>query len=124
VFQSSSLSEPIAYSDADWAGDIGNRKSISGYMFIIAGGPVSWKSRKQDTVALSTAEAEYIALSSAAQECVWMRRLSMELGNALKGPTIVREDNQSCIDGKEPSMPWQSEAHRHQASFCEETSCR
>ena len=44
-----------------------DRKSTSGYLFQMAGGPVSWKSRKQDSVALSTAEAEYIALSSAAQ---------------------------------------------------------
>ena len=62
----------LGYSDAEWAGDVGNRISTSGYMFQIASGPVSWRSRKQDTVALSTAEAEYIALSSAAQGCVWI----------------------------------------------------
>ena len=60
----------LGYSDADWAGDMDDRKSTSGYMFQIAGGPVSWRSKKQDTVALSTAEAEYVALSSAVQECV------------------------------------------------------
>ena len=73
VFRGDDLSGPIAYSDADWAGDVGDRKSTSGYVFSIAGGPVSWRSRKQDTVALSTTEVEYVALSSAAQECVWMR---------------------------------------------------
>ena len=87
----------LGYSDADWAGDVDDRKSTSGYMFRIAGGPVSWRSRKQDTVALSTAEAEYVALSSAAQECVWMRRLVAELGNPPGGPTIILEDNQSSI---------------------------
>ena len=97
VFRSGDLSGPIAYSDADWAGDVGDRKSTSGYVFCTAGGPVSWRSRKQDTVALSTAEVEYMALSSAAQECVWMRRLCAELGNPIRGPTIVKEDNQSCI---------------------------
>ena len=80
VFRGDDLAEPMAYSDADWAGDVGDRKSTSGYVFSIAGGPVSWRSRKQNTVALSTAEAEYVALSSAAQECVWIRRLSAELG--------------------------------------------
>ena len=97
VFRGDDLGGPIAYSDADWAGDVGDRKSTSVYVFSIAGGPVSRRSRKQDTVTLSTAEAEYVALSSAAQECVWMRRLSTELGNPLRAPTIVKGDNQSCI---------------------------
>ena len=90
-------SDVLAYSDADWAGDVDDRKSTSGYMFQIAGGPVSWKSRKQDTVALSTAEAEYVALSSAAQECIWLQRLLCELGKPLGGPTVILEDNQSSI---------------------------
>ena len=77
----------LGYSDADWAGDADDRKSTSGYMFLIAGGPVSWKSRKQSTVALSTAYAEYIALSTAVQECMWMQRLLSELGNPPDGPT-------------------------------------
>ena len=64
---------------------------------MIAGGPVSWKSRKQESVALSTAEAEYIALSSAAQETVWIRRLVTELGNEPEGPITLMEDNQSSI---------------------------
>ena len=62
AFTKSELGECLGYSDADWAGD---QEYTSGYLF---GGPVSWKSRKQDSVALSTAEAEYIGLSSAAQE--------------------------------------------------------
>ena len=90
-------SDVLAYSDADWAGDVDDRKSTSGYMFQIAGGPVSWKSRKQDTVALSTAEAEYVALSSAVQECIWLQRLLCELGKPLGGPTAILEDNQSSI---------------------------
>ena len=85
------------YSDADWAGDTDDRKSTSGYMFLIAGGPVSWKSRKQNTVALSTAEAEYVALSTATQECMWMQKLLSELGNPPDGPTTILEDNQSSI---------------------------
>ena len=60
------------YSDADWAGDVGDRKSIFGFLYLYAGGAVSWKSSKQSCVALSTAEAEYVALSAAAQESVWL----------------------------------------------------
>ena len=56
------------YSDADWAVDIGDRKSTSGYMFLQEGATISWKSNKQLCVALSTTEAEYVALSAAAQE--------------------------------------------------------
>lgn len=58
---------------------------------------MSWRSKKQTTVALSTAEAEYVALSSAAQEAVWLRRLSTELGSPPKSPTVIFEDNQSAI---------------------------
>lgn len=62
------------YSDTDWGGD-----STSGYVFCIAGGPVSWQSCKQSCVALSTSEAEYIALTSAAQEAVWLQQLLAEV---------------------------------------------
>ena len=97
IFRGDVSSVPIGYSDADWAGDIEGRKSTSGYVFCIAGGPVSWRSKKQDTVALSTAEVEYVALSSAAQECIWIKRLNSEFGNMSDGPAVIMEDNQSCI---------------------------
>ena len=87
----------IGYSDADWAGDISDRKSTSGYIFMLSGGAISWSSRKQKCVALSTAEAEYVALSSAVQECIWLRQLEAELGNATEGPSLILEDNQSAI---------------------------
>ena len=53
------------YLDADWAGDLADRKSTSGYVFMLLGSPVSWGSKKQSSVSLSTSEAEYIALSLA-----------------------------------------------------------
>ena len=71
--------ELIGYSDADWGGDINDRKSTSGYIFNLNGGGVSWSSKKQSCVALSTAEAEYIALSAAAQESIWLKQLTSEL---------------------------------------------
>ncbi len=67
------------YSDADWAGDVNDRKSTSGYLFVISGAVVSWKSRKQTCVALSTAEAEYVALAGATQEAALMRQLMNDL---------------------------------------------
>ena len=72
---------------------LAERKSTSGYVFCIAGGPVSWKSKIQDTVALSTSEAEYVALSSASQDCIRIRRLNSEFGNTLEDPTIIRVEN-------------------------------
>jgi Reverse transcriptase (RNA-dependent DNA polymerase) len=61
------------FCDADWAGDLSDRKSTSGYVFIQAGGAVSWKSKRQLTVALSTAEAEYMATANATSEALWLR---------------------------------------------------
>ena len=89
--------ECVGYSDADWAGDINDRKSTSGYVFQISGAAVTWRSKKQGCVALSTVEAEYNALSSAVQESVWLRRLTSELGSPLKQAITIYEDNQSAI---------------------------
>ena len=71
----------IGFSDADWGGDINDRKSTSGYLFQISGAAVSWRSKKQTCVALSTAEAEYMALASAAQEAIWLRQLMADLNS-------------------------------------------
>lgn len=68
------------YSDSDWARDKDSRKSTSGYIFMLNGGPVSWCSKRQATVALSSTEAEYIALTLAAKEATWLRLLLTELG--------------------------------------------
>lgn len=92
-----SSSECCGYSDADWAGDLDDRKSTSGYVFQVGGAPVSWRSCKQSSVALSTAEAEYIALSSAAQEAIWMRTLLSELKRESTKPALIYEDNQAAI---------------------------
>ena len=88
------------YSDADWAGDKDDRRSTSGYVFQIGNAAISWRSKKQSCVALSTAESEYMALSSAIQEAIWLRRLIANLLNSkdmLMNPTIIHEDNNSAI---------------------------
>ncbi|KAJ8381146.1 hypothetical protein SKAU_G00019240 [Synaphobranchus kaupii] len=86
----------IGFSDADWAGDQDDRRSTTGNIFLLSGGAVSWLSKKQATVALSTAEAEYVALSQAAQEGTWLRRLLNDLGMDAT-PTVILEDNQGAI---------------------------
>ena len=71
-FTRSGSADCTGFSDADWAGDIDDRKSMSGYIFKVGDAPVSWKSVKQSCVALSTAKAEYISLTLAAQEAIWL----------------------------------------------------
>uniref|UniRef100_A0AAV1VCK0 Reverse transcriptase Ty1/copia-type domain-containing protein n=1 Tax=Peronospora matthiolae TaxID=2874970 RepID=A0AAV1VCK0_9STRA len=99
-FQPSDKIDFRGYSDADWAGDHADRKSTSGYTFMLMGAPVSWGSKKQSNVSLSTSEAEYIAMSLAIQEGKWVHRLLCEILAAANEPgpdLVIREDNQSCI---------------------------
>ena len=72
------LKSCVGFSDADWAGDLDDRKSTSGYIFQLSGAAISWRSEKEACVALSTVETEYIALANAAQEAVWVRQLLTE----------------------------------------------
>lgn len=87
----------VGWADANWAEDHVNRKSNSGYVFKVHGGVVSWSCRKQTCVALSTTEAEFISLSEACQEAVWMRRLLEDLNQEITGPVTIFEDNQSVL---------------------------
>ena len=93
LFSRSSSSECIRYSDADWGGELDDRKSTSGFIYQIGEGPASWSSRKQNSVALSTSEAEYVALASAAQEAIWLRQLMSEL---TKTPIKTITINERC----------------------------
>jgi hypothetical protein len=87
----------LAFSDSDFTGDADDRRSTTGNIFILNGGPVSWRSQKQKCVALSTAESEYIAASMATKEVVWLRRLLMEIGCQQNNSTPLFCDNQSAI---------------------------
>lgn len=86
------------YTDTDFANDQDNRKSISGYISILANAPITWSSKQQKCVARSTAEAEYVSASEAAQEIVWLRLLLTELLEKLQ-PTATQLliDNQSAM---------------------------
>lgn len=90
-------SECIGYSDADWGGSIEDRKSTSGYTFQWSGATISWRSKKQSCVALSTAEAEYVALSAAVQEALWIRQLLSDLTTGGVNQIQMMEDNRSAI---------------------------
>ena len=85
------------YVDADWGSNPNGRKSQSGYLFTLCGGTVSWTSKKQSVVALSSTEAEYVAASLACQEAIWLRALLEDIGFVQEGPTSIKEDNQGAI---------------------------
>ena len=70
----------IGYSDADQAADKSDRKSHLGNVFTFAGGPISWQSKKQKSVAISTTDAEYMALSECSRQAIWLPRLFKDLG--------------------------------------------
>ena len=89
----------VSYCDSDWGSDIDDRRSISGYVFLLSGGAVSWKTKKQPTVAQSSVEAEYMAANQAAREALWFRTLLNELGyfNLVSSPTKIYSDSQGSI---------------------------
>jgi hypothetical protein len=86
----------IAYSDASYADDQLERKSTSGYCFIMNGAAVSWSSTKQSITALSTAEAEYIGLADCTKQALWFNQLRDDL-KLIVDPIIINEDNESAI---------------------------
>jgi hypothetical protein len=87
----------VGWSDADWAQDIETRRSIGAFVFDVAGGYISWSSKKQPTVALSTAEAEYMSASNATKEAIWLRTLLTDMGFPQTMATTIHADNQACI---------------------------
>jgi hypothetical protein len=86
----------VGYTDSDLAGSIDDRKSTSGYMVTFAGGAVAWQSKLQKCVALSTTEAEFIAIVEASKELLWLRKFAMELG-VKQEKYVLFCDNQSAI---------------------------
>ena len=92
------LNVVYAYVDADHAGDLDNRRSRTGYVMMLHGGAVSWKTRLQDRTSMSSTEAEYYAASEGFGEAKWFRMLLAELELMPTKPTVILEDNKSCIN--------------------------
>ena len=88
---------PHAFVDADYGGCKDTRRSTSGYVFLMAGGPVTWSSKRQATVALSTVEAEYVAMSRCAQQMVWMHSWLSEVKVDYATPGLIKGDNRGAI---------------------------
>lgn len=102
LFDGTCSTKLTAYADADWGGDTQGSKSTSGYMFFLFGAPISWRSSLQATVALSTTEAEYIALTDCMKEAIWISELLAELDIRTEVPELYAnpdlfDDNKSAI---------------------------
>ncbi|KAH6556110.1 hypothetical protein KP509_1Z204600 [Ceratopteris richardii] len=103
--------ELLGWSDSDWGGEIDTRKSTASGVFMLAGGAVAWFSKKQTSVALSSAEAEFVALALTAKEGVWLQTLLKELLPSQPISLKIMCDNQSCI--QLASNPKHSEKTKH-----------
>ena len=87
----------IVYTDADFAANIDDRRSTSGVLLMLNGGPIAWSSHRQKCVSLSTTESEYVAAASGSKEIIWMRRLLGDIDWKQPNPTPLLCDNQSAI---------------------------
>lgn len=87
--------ELMAYSDGDYAGDLEDRKSTSGYVFLLSLGAMSWSSKKYPVVSLSTTETKFITVASCACQTVWLKRISEKLKSGQNRMIILYCDNSS-----------------------------
>ena len=87
----------FGYTDADWAGSMTDIRSTSGFMFSLGSAAITWSSKKQPTVALSTTEAEYRGAAVAACEVAWLEMLLADLGIQVQVPIVIYCDNLSSI---------------------------
>jgi hypothetical protein len=85
------------YCDVDWTGDVNDRRSTTGYAFSLGDGIVSWSSKRQPTVALSTTKAEYMAASHCTREAIWLRQLLDDMRCKYNEGTLIMYDNQGAI---------------------------
>jgi hypothetical protein len=88
----------VKYCDANWAGDLEDRISATWFVFMMGGGAISWSSKRQPTIILSTTKAKYMASKQATKEAIWMTKLMKELRYMKKKKAmVIRCDNQGAI---------------------------
>eukprot|EP00253_Pinus_taeda_P019033 PITA_19033 len=112
------FSDPIlsGYTDSDWADSVDDRKSTAGYVFSLGSGAVTWTSKKQQAVALSSTEAEYRGAVKASCEAVWLRRMLADMHVSQTGPTSLFCDNQGVL--KLAKNPVFHERTKHVETHC------
>jgi hypothetical protein len=112
---------PWGWVDSDWAGDTDTRRSHTVYIIMMNGGPISWKSRHQDSVALSTSEAEYMTVSEVGKEILYLCAILHDVGYAQTASTNIYEDDLACITMS--TNPVRRKSSRHidiHVHFCRE----
>ena len=87
----------VGFSDFDWGGSLDDRKSTSGNCFSFGSGLITWSSKKQSIVSLSSTKAEYVAVTSACTQVLWLRKVLEEIGEKQIHPTMIFCDNTSAI---------------------------
>lgn len=97
VYQRSDAPAVVGYCDADWASDVVDRKSTSGFLSQVFGNTISWTSRKQGLVTTSSTEAEYVSATEAAKEALWIIKLLTDMQIKVNRPVKIFEDNVACI---------------------------
>jgi hypothetical protein len=97
LYKKGEHSDLMGFTDSDYAGDQDDRKSTSGYVFMLGTGVVSWSSKKQPIVTLSTTESEFVAAASCACQAIWLRRILEEIQFKQQGETSIYCDNSSTI---------------------------
>ncbi|MBW0542513.1 hypothetical protein O181_082228 [Austropuccinia psidii MF-1] len=114
VYSKNIVKSPVAYSDADWGNCRITRRSTTGYLILFSGKLVIWKTRKQPTVSLSSAEAEYKAITDLIRELMWFKQFSEEIGILImKEALLIHEDNQGCIDTANSDCNTNSQRMKH-----------
>jgi hypothetical protein len=79
-FDATPSKEVLGYCDVDWGGDLEDRRSTTGFVFMIRGGAISWSSKRQPTIALSSTKAEYMANTQATKQAIWITKLMTDIG--------------------------------------------
>ncbi|KAL6214302.1 hypothetical protein ACLB2K_013738 [Fragaria x ananassa] len=97
LYKKGGTGDLVGYTDSDYAGNLDDRRSTSGYAFLFGDGAVAWSSKKQPVVTLSTTEGEFVAAASCACQAVWMRRILDALNHPQKESIMMYCDNASTI---------------------------
>ncbi|XP_033145096.1 secreted RxLR effector protein 161-like [Brassica rapa] len=104
-YKQEKMQKLIGYSDSSHNTDPDDGKSTTGYIFCVGETPISWSSQKQDVVALSSCEAEYMAATEATKQAIWLQELMSEITGSKEEKTLIRVDNKSAIAlAKKPGL--------------------